>query len=76
MELSFLTAISPVDGRYRGKVSELAKYFSEFALMKYRLIVETEYFIAFCEAGIKGVDDFDSGKFGILRAPQLPLQCP
>lgn len=67
MELSFLTAISPVDGRYRGKVSELAKYFSEFALMKYRLIVETEYFIAFCEAGIKGVDDFDSGKFGILR---------
>jgi adenylosuccinate lyase len=67
MELSFLTAISPVDGRYRGKVSELAKYFSEFALIKYRLMVEAEYFIALCEAGIRGVDDFDPARFGFVR---------
>ncbi|HWR99770.1 MAG TPA: adenylosuccinate lyase [Prolixibacteraceae bacterium] len=46
MELQMLTAISPVDGRYRDKVAELGDYFSEFALIKYRLFVEVEYFIA------------------------------
>jgi len=49
MELQVLTAISPVDGRYRDKVAELGEYFSEFALIKYRLFVEVEYFIALTE---------------------------
>lgn len=49
MELQLLTAISPVDGRYRDKVAELGDYFSEFALIKYRLFVEVEYFIALTE---------------------------
>ena len=49
MELQMLTAISPVDGRYRDKVAELGDYFSEFALIKYRVFVEVEYFIALAE---------------------------
>ena len=49
MELDVLTAISPIDGRYRGKTKALAAYFSEFALIKYRVQVEVEYFIALCE---------------------------
>ncbi len=49
MKLIELTAISPIDGRYRNKVDELASYFSEFALIKYRVMVEVEYFIALCE---------------------------
>ena len=49
MELNNLTAISPLDGRYRQKVDELDKYFSEFGLIRYRLMVEVEYFIALCE---------------------------
>ena len=48
MELSQLSAISPVDGRYRTKTDALADYFSEFALIRYRLWVEIEYFIALC----------------------------
>ena len=52
MELNILTAISPVDGRYRGKAEPLAGYFSEFALIKYRVFVEIEYFIALCELPI------------------------
>ena len=46
MELTDLTAVSPVDGRYRGKTAELAEYFSEFGLIKYRVLVEVEYFVA------------------------------
>ena len=49
MELSLLTAISPIDGRYRGKTEPLAEYFSEFALIRYRIRVEIEYFITLCE---------------------------
>ena len=49
MELNTLTAISPVDGRYSNKVEGLGKYFSEFALIRYRLFTEVEYFIALCE---------------------------
>lgn len=49
MELDMLTAISPIDGRYRGKTESLASYFSEFALIKYRVQVEVEYFITLCE---------------------------
>ena len=49
MELDILTAISPIDGRYRGKTESLAAYFSEYALIRYRVRVEIEYFIALCE---------------------------
>ncbi|MDD4923010.1 MAG: adenylosuccinate lyase, partial [Bacteroidales bacterium] len=49
MDLTMLTAISPVDGRYRSKADSLAAYFSEFALIRYRVQVEVEYFIALCE---------------------------
>ncbi|MDR2086189.1 MAG: adenylosuccinate lyase [Dysgonamonadaceae bacterium] len=49
MELNLLTAISPVDGRYRDKTASLSNYFSEFALIRYRALVEIEYFIALCE---------------------------
>jgi adenylosuccinate lyase len=49
MELNALTAISPVDGRYSSKVENLGKYFSEYALIKYRILTEIEYFAALCE---------------------------
>jgi adenylosuccinate lyase len=49
MELNTLTAISPVDGRYRGQLQHLDEYFSEFALMKYRVLVEAEYFLFLAE---------------------------
>lgn len=53
MNLSELTAISPIDGRYRNKVAHLAPYFSEFALMRYRVLVEVEYFIALTQTELK-----------------------
>ena len=49
MELDVLTAISPIDGRYRNKTEQLAGYFSEYALIRYRVRVEIEYFITLCE---------------------------
>ena len=52
VKLDELTAVSPIDGRYRGKTQELASYFSEFALIRYRVRVETEYFTALCELGL------------------------
>lgn len=67
MELSALTAISPVDGRYRDKAEELALYFSEFALMRYRVRVEVEYFIALCELPLPQLSEFDKEKFEALR---------
>ena len=67
MELTILTAISPVDGRYRGRSEELSRFFSEYALIKYRVLVEVEYFIALCETGIRGLDDFDRLQFSSLR---------
>lgn len=57
MELNQLTAISPVDGRYRQKVAQLDQYFSEYALMKYRVFVEVEYFIALSEFGIFSLEE-------------------
>ena len=48
MNITQLNAISPIDGRYRNKVAQLANYFSEEALIKYRVLVEIEYFIALC----------------------------
>ncbi len=68
MSLTSLTAISPVDGRYRSKVSELAPYFSEFGLIKYRVHVEVEYFIALVEAGIGPLKSVPVSVFPALRA--------
>lgn len=67
MELNFLTAISPLDGRYRNKVDELDNYFSEFALIRYRLMVEIEYFIALCDIPLPQLSDFKKENFKILR---------
>lgn len=67
MNIKFLTAISPIDGRYRNMVDELGLYFSEFALIKYRLLVEIEYFIALCELPLPQLKDVDSDKFKNLR---------
>ena len=68
MELNFLTAISPIDGRYRNKVDELDLYFSEFGLIKYRLMVEIEYFIALCGIPLPQLIDFKKDNFKILRS--------
>jgi adenylosuccinate lyase len=68
MNLSPLQAISPVDGRYRNTTQNLSKYFSEYALIKYRVHVEIEYFIALCEAEISGLQDFDKSNYARLRA--------
>ncbi|MFZ2340380.1 MAG: adenylosuccinate lyase [Bacteroidales bacterium] len=68
MELNNLTAISPVDGRYRHKTGKLDGYFSEFALIKYRLMVEVEYFIALCEIPLPQLLDFGKENFTSLRA--------
>lgn len=67
MNLNKLTAISPIDGRYRDKTDELAAYFSEYALIKYRVRVEVEYFIALCEAGIPSLVKVDRQLFAELR---------
>jgi len=67
MTLSSLQAISPIDGRYRKTTSSLANYFSESALIKYRIYVEIEYFIALCEAKIPGLDQFDPQRYPELR---------
>ena len=68
MSLSALNAISPIDGRYRSKVSELAPYFSEEALIKYRVLVEIEYFIALCEIPLPQLQSVDTTVFDNLRA--------
>lgn len=67
MELQILTAISPVDGRYRDKVVELGDYFSEFALIKYRVYVEIEYFIALTEIPLPQLSTFDPERKADLR---------
>ena len=67
MNLSQLNAISPIDGRYRSKVAPLANYFSEEALIKYRIQVEIEYFIALCKIPLPQLIDFDSDLFPVLR---------
>lgn len=68
MKLDLLTAISPIDGRYRGKTEDLASYFSEFALIKYRVQVEVEYFIALCELPLPQLKGIDTAIFQNLRA--------
>ena len=67
MELTLLTAISPIDGRYRSKTEPLAEYFSEYALIRYRLRVEIEYFITLCELPLPQLADFDHNLFDQLR---------
>jgi len=67
MALNKLNAISPIDGRYRNKVEKLADYFSEEALIKYRVHVEIEYFIALCEIPLPQLSGFDTSKFESLR---------
>ena len=68
MEFSSLDAISPVDGRYRRATQKLADYFSESALIKYRVLVEVEYFIALCELPLPQLKRFDHKLFEPLRA--------
>ncbi len=67
MSLSILSAVSPVDGRYRRHTEKLGNYFSEAALIKYRLRVEIEYFISLCEIPLDQLADFDTGLFPKLR---------
>lgn len=68
MEFDVLTAVSPIDGRYRSKTEGLAPYFSEYALMKYRVQVEVEYFISLCELPLPQLVGFDASLFEQLRA--------
>ena len=67
MELNLLSAISPVDGRYRNRTMPLADYFSEYALIRYRIKVEVEYFIALCEIPLPQLQSFDKSKYDALR---------
>ncbi|MCQ2200230.1 MAG: adenylosuccinate lyase, partial [Paludibacteraceae bacterium] len=67
MQLEELTAISPIDGRYRGKCDALAEYFSEYALIKYRVRIEVEYFIALCEVKLPQLKGVDSSIYSKLR---------
>ena len=67
MDLTNLNAISPIDGRYRSKTNQLAPYFSEEALIKYRLKVEIEYFIALCQIPLPQLKSFDSKNYEKLR---------
>jgi adenylosuccinate lyase len=67
MNLTTLSAISPVDGRYRKPVDRLGEYFSEGALIKYRLMVEVEYFIALCELPLPQLKNFDRSKYDTMR---------
>ena len=68
MTLDLLTAISPIDGRYRGKTESLADYFSEYALIRYRVRVEIEYFITLCELPLPQLASFDHALFPQLRS--------
>ena len=71
MLLNKLTAISPVDGRYRNQTEKLADYFSEYALIRYRIRVEAEYFIALCELPLPELAGGEKSKFEALRALYL-----
>ncbi len=67
MDFGLLTAISPIDGRYRGRTEKLADYFSEYALIRYRVRVEIEYFITLCELPLPQLVAFDKSMFERLR---------
>ena len=68
MKLDSLTAISPIDGRYRNKVESLAGYFSEYALIKYRVQVEVEYYIALCEYPLPQLKELPAATVCSLRS--------
>jgi adenylosuccinate lyase len=68
MELTALTAVSPIDGRYRKSIETLSVFFSESALIKYRVLVEVEYFISLCELPLPELAHFDKQHYGALRA--------
>ena len=67
MELSALTAVSPIDGRYRSKTQDLSSYYSEYALIRYRVRVEIEYFICLCELPLPQLAGFDHALFPQIR---------
>jgi len=67
MNLSSLNAISPIDGRYRNKIESLADYFSEQALIKYRVLVEIEYFILLCKSDVSQLSNFPDHRYEELR---------
>ena len=68
MKLNTLNAISPIDGRYRGKTKNLSPFFSEEALIRYRVRVEVEYFIALCELPLPQLKSFNPSLFEELRS--------
>ena len=68
MELNSLTAISPIDGRYHSKTSQLRPFFSEFGLIRYRVLVEVAYFISLVETGIEPLSDFPKATFNDLKS--------
>ena len=74
MSLSNLNAISPIDGRYRSKTEALAPFFSEAALIKYRILVEVEYFIALCELPLPQLTGFDANNYHQLRELYLNFE--
>lgn len=67
MELNRITAVSPIDGRYRSQTEDLAEYFSEYALIRYRVMVEVEYFIALCQVPLPPLEDIDPSSYEALR---------
>lgn len=75
MEFQTLTAISPIDGRYRNKVDELGMFFSEYALIKYRVRVEVEYFIALCQLPLPQLKGVDNATFDKLRSVYQNFSC-
>ena len=68
MQLTELNAVSPIDGRYRGKTKSLSAYFSEEALIKYRVLVEVEYFISMCDYDVPQLQGVDKNVYGKLRS--------
>lgn len=73
MNLDVLTAISPIDGRYRGKTEALADYYSEYALIRYRIRVEIEYFITLCELPLPQLKSFDHNLFRVFATSTSSL---
>ncbi len=67
MNFTQLTAVSPIDGRYRDKIEEYSTFFSEFALIKYRVFVEVEYFIALCDLPLPQLMKVNKSSFGVVR---------
>ena len=71
MNLNSLTAITPIDGRYANKTTDLQEFFSESGLIKYRVMIEIEYFIALCNSNILQLSHFPSDKYSALRGLYL-----